>query len=161
MAHDLTGMIFGRLTALRVVGKKHGRYLWECQCTCGGTLETISSSLLRGSTTTCGCRLKEGVHTTHGLRKSSEYGSWASMKQRCTNPMNKSYKDYGGRGIKICDRWLHSFENFYADMGPRPPGLMLEREKNDEGYNPDNCSWATRDAQNGNRRPMPLRRFRI
>lgn len=82
--------------------------------------------------------------------------SWVSLKQRCLNPKDASYPDYGGRGITICDRWLHSFENFYADMGERPKGLSLDRIDNDGHYEPVNCRWATPLQQSRNRRP---RRF--
>jgi hypothetical protein len=75
------------------------------------------------------------------------------MIQRCTNHNNQRYGDWGGRGITVCDRWLHSFEHFYEDMGPKPKGLTLERENNDGNYEPGNCKWATRLEQNRNRRP--------
>jgi hypothetical protein len=90
--------------------------------------------------------------STHGLAHSAEYQVWADMIQRCTNPKNLSWRDYGGRGIAVCDRWRQSFAVFYEDMGARPKGLTLERTRNDEGYSPGNCQWATRSTQNFNRR---------
>lgn len=91
---------------------------------------------------------------THGLTKSVEYRTWRSMKERCYNPNNKKYKDYGGRGIKVCDRWLNNFENFHADMGPRPSKeYSLDRIDNNGDYMPTNCKWATIIEQRRNQRP--------
>jgi hypothetical protein len=85
----------------------------------------------------------------------SEYMIWVNMKQRCLNHNNRSYYDYGGRGITVCHRWRNSFENFLEDMDPRPsPELTLERNNNDGNYEPDNCKWATRKEQSQNRRIM-------
>ena len=83
---------------------------------------------------------------------SSVYHRWDAMIQRCTNPKHKAFKNYGGRGIKICDRWLESFEAFLADMGEPPDGLMLDRIDNDGNYEPGNCRWTTRGVQNINKR---------
>lgn len=85
-------------------------------------------------------------------QKTSEYKAWTSMRERCANPLNQAYRWYGGRGITVCERWK-SFDNFIADMGPRPPGLWLERVDNDGNYEPSNCKWETRKVQLKNRRP--------
>jgi len=94
------------------------------------------------------------MYYTHGGTYTPEYRSWQMMKSRCRNPNNASYKNYGGRGIKICKRWINSFENFLKDMGPRPSAQhTLDRKNNDGNYTPKNCQWATKKEQVANRRP--------
>jgi hypothetical protein len=92
----------------------------------------------------------------HGKTGTKEFNIWKSMKQRCYNKKNKSYKNYGGRGIKMCDRWKNSFIEFYKDVGKKPEGLSINRKNNDEGYTPQNCEWSNRKEQNRNSRNCKL-----
>jgi hypothetical protein len=125
-----------------------------CLCDCGNQKVISLDSLRTNHTISCGCVNKEinsKLKTTHGLYKTEGYYSWYNMKQRCTNPNRKCYKDYGGRGIKVCDRW-DSFENFIKDMGERPKGYSIDRINSDGNYEPSNCRWADRDTQIKNRK---------
>lgn len=157
---DLTKKVFGRLTVVRCAGtNKRGHLLWECICNCGEHTTVLGASLRNGQTKSCGCLSKEGfTNLTHGHtiggHFTPEYQSWKGMRERCTNPKSSGYPNYGGRGIKICKRWAHSFENFFKDMGPRPKGKTLDRKNNDKGYKPSNCRWATRSEQNKNQRRL-------
>jgi hypothetical protein len=162
---DLTGMRFGRLVVLGATGERgHRGWVWRCLCDCGNESLVITTKLRRGTTRSCGCgrgfhgpvseeqrtHLRE-IHTVHGRHGTPIYHKWGSMRARCENPQNRGYKDYGGRGIRVCERW-QTFENFYADMGDPPPGMSLERINNDGDYEPSNCRWATMSQQNRNKR---------
>lgn len=133
-----------------------------CRCDCGQVTIVKATSLRSGNTKSCGCLQAENRFTStlkHGHnkigRRTKTYISWCNMKQRCLNPRNEKYQDYGGRGIKICKRWLTSFENFLEDMGEKPKGLTLDRIDNDGNYEPGNCRWATQKEQQNNRRNTP------
>lgn len=124
------------------------RSIWLCRCTCGDIKYVGHWNLVSGTSRSCwNCRF-----VTHGASQSPEYRTWTSMRHRCLYEHNKNYKNYGGRGIKICDRWLNSFENFREDMGERPPGTSLDRIDNEGGYDPSNCKWSTTAEQASNKR---------
>lgn len=157
---DLSGRRFGRLVALERSGTADGRALWRCRCDCGKSVDALSSNLIRGASQSCGCvaREKASERGKHWMTDTPEWWAWCAMRQRCYNPRNKGYPYYGARGIRVCDRWLESFENFYADMGPRPsPEHSIDRFPNNDGdYKTGNCRWATKSEQAYNRRPKQL-----
>lgn len=164
MPSDLTGMSFGRLTAVEVVSARfRGKYLsdyrWHCACACGGSKIVLGDNLQGGKTTSCGCIQREraiAANTTHGLYYHPLRPTWLMMWRRCTEETYHQYKDYGGRGITVCDEWK-DFEVFAADMGERPEGMTLDRKDNDGPYCKDNCKWSTWQEQHANKRPRRAR----
>lgn len=148
---DLKGKRFGRLVVLEGAGlNKHQKTLWKCRCDCGNIDTFVGGSLQSGNTKSCGCLKLEAI-TTHGMYGTPTRAAWMSMLSRCINPNNKSYKNYGGRGISVCSAWS-KFATFFADMGKKPTGLTLERIQNDLGYSKENCCWASYTIQARNRR---------
>lgn len=148
---DRTGENYGRLKVI-CRSLEYKRAYWDCICECGKSTTVRGDHLKEGRVQSCGC-IKDEQRTTHGMSRSSEYQCWINMKDRCINPGNREYKNYGARGITVCDAWLESFESFIADMGIKPDmSLTIERTNNDLGYSKDNCCWDTRDNQVRNRR---------
>lgn len=161
---DLTGQRFGRLTVVERDKEWCGKDLhahWICRCDCGNFVSTSGQRLRNKTAQSCGCFRKERMsevsikeNTVHGQAHTKLYKVFYGMKDRCYNPKNRKYKDYGGRGITICDEWLCDFSVFYswAVSNGYKVGLSIDRIDNDMGYSPNNCRWTGVGEQNSNKR---------
>lgn len=156
---SLVGHRFGRLVVTGLFGTDNGRNrIWVCRCDCGTEKNILGISLKSGTTKSCGCFRADrmgGLNKTHGQRRTSTYRIWAGMRTRCQNHKSPEYKDYGARGIKVCDKW-QKFAGFYDDMGDRPPKYTIERIDFNGNYEKSNCKWATVTENLRNRRCVKL-----
>ena len=154
-----SGEKYGRLTLLSSFVEKQRRY-WLCRCACGKEKAVLQQALKNGNTKSCGCLQKES-RFVHGGYYLPEYQVWCGMKRRCYRLKAGDYKDYGGRGIRVCERWRNSFPNFLEDMGSRPSAnYSLDRIDVNGNYEPSNCRWASASEQNNNKRGNHLITFR-
>ncbi len=156
--HDISGQKFGKLTAI----SRDNKSRWYCECECGGNTTTNIANLRNGHTRSCGCLNIGAGNTTHGYTRGAnkgkkyppEYIAWNSMKNRCYKKSQQNYERYGGRGIKVCDEWLHDFPSFFSHIGTKPtPQHSLDRIDNMRNYEPGNIKWSTPKEQAANRRP--------
>lgn len=156
--YDLAGQRFGRLVAVKMVGKASGgTALWECICDCGKKHIVRSASLRNGDTQSCGCLHREGLvkrNTVHSHRDTRLYGIWNKIKDRCFNPNCKRFSDYGGRGITVCREWKDSFQAFFdwAMENGYKDSLTIDRKDPNGNYEPTNCRWSTYKEQGNNKR---------
>lgn len=158
-ARDITGVRSGKLEAVRYYGSDGVKSVWIVRCGCGRRFLMCPSELQKGKQKSCGCDWREGIgrsNTKHGMTHHPLYAVWRSMIARCTNPDHPAWKNYGGRGITVCDRWMR-FEFFVRDMAVTyERGLDLDRRDNNRGYERRNCRWTTRKVNCNNRRNSVL-----
>lgn len=154
---DITGNRYGNVVVKRWYDKQGKYHVWECECDCGNICYKQKRNLLKSFVHSCGCRERAGKYNGAAYvnkMPTPEYNSYHAMMQRCYYEKSNKYKNYGGRGIKVCEAWREKdgFGNFLKDLGKRPTGCTLDRINSDGDYTPDNCKWSTYSEQNYNRR---------
>lgn len=156
---DLTGRNFDKLKVVERAEDKGGQTMWLCSCECGNVTIVNASALRSGHTKSCGCyryTIPKEINTKHGKSRTQTHKTWCDIKSRCLCLTDHAYKDYGGRGITVCDRWRYSFEAFYEDVSKLPhfneKGFTLDRIDNDGNYEPNNVRWVDRITQGNNKR---------
>ena len=159
----MIGLTFGKLTAISELKERcsSGDVMWEFLCVCGNKIIRSGYSVRASKTYSCGCvkRGRAGQQVTHGMTNTKVYQVWGGMKNRCNNPKNRHYKDYGGRGITVSTSW-DKFENFIRDMGDKAEGQSLDRIDNNKGYSKENCHWSSWSVQQNNRRNNKLIKYK-
>ena len=157
-AHDLTGKLFGRLRAVNRASSNGKRTTWNCVCECGREKAVATASLVHGETTSCGCLAIEilskrnSTRVKHGWSSHKLYGVWRAMMDRCYNPENQKFADYGGRGISVCKSWHDVSEFCIANIEGWRDGLTMDRKDNNGPYSPENVRWVTQTVQMRNNR---------
>lgn len=162
---NLVGKKYGRLLVIKRSESLNGKTRWLCKCDCGNECIVHGTSLKSGNTLSCGCYKAENAKKLYSTVRQNDkhlYAVWNGIKQRCTNPNNSSYHNYGGRGIKICDEWANNYKSFYdwAIHAGYEKGKEIDRIDNDGNYEPDNCRFVYKETQANNKRNVLLYKIR-